>query len=281
MNIQKIIASTRQPKLYEKGNAKMWTDKHISQQLLQVHLNEDMDLASRKMSTIETTVDWILEKAEDKLLNILDLGCGPGIYAEKLAEKGHKVTGVDFSKNSIDYAKSHAKEKGLNISYIQSNYLALDLEESSFDLVLLIYTDFGALLLDERNQLLKLVSKILKPNGVFIFDVLNDKNLEQKISPKNWEVSEKGFWKNAPYVVLSDSFLYKEEKVILYQHTVVDEHENVKSYRFWTHFFSNEDLNKTLGEHPFQNIRFYNNILPKEDLWNGDNVTFCITDNIK
>lgn len=168
---QKIIKCTQQPKLYETGNAKMWTDKHISKQLLQVHLNKDLDLASRKISTIETTINWILQQVKDKPLKILDLGCGPGLYAEKLAEKGHEVSGVDFSKNSIEFAKAQAKEKDLNIKYINSNYLTLDLDED-FDLILLIYTDFGVLLPKERNQLLLKVTKLLKQNGLFIFDVL-------------------------------------------------------------------------------------------------------------
>ena len=117
MKIQKIINSTQQPKLYEKGTAKMWTDEHISQQLLQVHISKDIDLASRKMSTIEKTVEWILQQSSNKALKILDLGCGPGLYAEILAKNGHKVTGVDFSKCSIDYATAQAREKKLNINY--------------------------------------------------------------------------------------------------------------------------------------------------------------------
>ncbi|NJO91787.1 MAG: methyltransferase domain-containing protein, partial [Chloroflexia bacterium] len=109
MNIQNIIDYTKQPGLYEKGNAQMWTDEHISKQLLQVHLNEDVDLASRKMSTIETTIDWILQHSQNKPLRILDLGCGPGLYSEKLAKNSHEVTGVDFSNSSINYAKAQAK----------------------------------------------------------------------------------------------------------------------------------------------------------------------------
>ncbi len=281
MNIQTIISNTKQPPLYAEGTAKMWTDEHISKQLLQVHLSDDVDLASRKMSTIEKTIDWILQQVDDKPLNILDLGCGPGLYAEKLTQKGHKVTGVDFSKNSIDYARSQAEIKGLNINYINSDYLKLTLEENSFDLVILIYTDFGVLTPDERKHLLNLISKFLKPDGVFIFDVLNDKNMEQKTTSKNWEAVEQGFWRDKPYLVLSDSFFYKKEKVMLYQHTVIENGNGVQVYRFWTHFFSHKVLKKELSVYPFQKISFYEDVLPKSDSWNGDNVTFCKTINAK
>lgn len=275
MKISDIQNYTSKPKLYEKGNAIMWTDMHISQQLLQVHLNSDLDLGSRKAGTIDSTVKWILNHTKQKQLIILDLGCGPGLYSEKLTEKGHKVTGVDFSSNSIEYAKKEAKKKKLDIIYLKENYLDLNLEENSFDLVILIFTDFGPLLPKERDQLLVNVKKVLKPDGIFIFDVLNDKNIENKISPKNWETSQQGFWKDSPYLALSDSFFYEKNKVILYQHILIDEQDNLKVYRFWTHFFSHSDLTKILHDHNYNNLSFYEDILPKGDQWNGENVTFC------
>lgn len=275
MNILDIQSKVGKPNLYEKGNAIMWTDEHISRQLLHVHLNSNLDLGSRKTSTINTTVDWIHANTENKKLKILDLGCGPGLYSERFAKNGHQVTGVDFSANSIEYAKKEADKKNLDITYLNEDYLKLDLKENSFDLVMLIYTDFGPLLPEERNQLLVVIKKVLKPGGVFIFDVLNDKNIEHKASPRNWDIAKQGFWKNEPYLVLSESFIYKENKVILYQHMIIDEQENTKVYRFWTHFFSNSDLSEILKEHNFTGVNFHDDVLPKGDLWNGENVTFC------
>jgi len=281
MKISNIHNKTIKPKLYEKGNAVMWTDKHISKQLLNVHLNSEIDLGSRKTETIDSTIEWILANIETKQLNILDLGCGPGLYSEKLAQMGHNVTGVDFSANSIEYAKKEAKSKKLDITYLKENYLNLDLKENSFDLVILIFTDFGPLLPKEREQLIIIIGKVLKPGGVFIFDVLNGKNIENKISQRNWETSNQGFWKNEPYLALSDSFVYKKNKVILYQHIILDEQENINIYRFWTHFFSNQDLTKIFNESGFSKLTFHEDVLPKGDLWNGGNVTFCIAINSK
>jgi hypothetical protein len=48
--------------------------------------------------------------------------------------------------------------------------------------------------------------------------------------------------KNKPYIALSESHIYEEEKVILYQHILLDEQENIDIYRFWTHFFSQSGL---------------------------------------
>ena len=275
MNIQELIKQTQKPPLYEKGTAVMWTDPHISKQLLQIHLNPDIDLASRRRSSIEKTIHWIFEQVENKELKILDLGCGPGLYTQQIAKKGHKVTGVDFSRNSINYAKEQAKSNNLDIAYINKNYLELDLTENEFDLVMMIYTDFGVLLPEERNHLLNIVHKALKPGGIFIFDVLNNNDLDKKISPKNWEVAELGFWRKISYLALSNSFFYEEKKVMLNQHIIADD-EKIDVYRFWTHFFSHDDLNIVLQPFGFKDIQYFEDVLPQEgNVWSGEYVTFC------
>ena len=265
------------PAIYEKGTAFMWTDKHISKQLLNTHLNPDIDLASRKQTSIEKTVDWILSTQQSKeKLNILDLGCGPGLYAELLAKQGHSVTGVDISETSINYAKQAAEKKGLDITYINASYLELEFQQEQYDLVLLIYTDFGALIPTEQEHLLKQIHLTLKKGGTFIFDVLKDNNLESKVAPNTREASNGGFWKPAPYVVLSQSFLYETEKVVLFQHILIDENEKAKVYRFWTHFFNENDIKQKLTGQGFTNLCFNDHVLSDDGQWNGDNVLFTI-----
>jgi len=278
MKISKIISQFEKPELYAKGTSFMWTDEYISKQLLDTHLNPNVDLASRKKTTIEKTASWILGTQKDKgKLNILDLGCGPGLYSEIFAEKEHKVTGIDISKNSIEYAKKSAKDKHLNITYLNKSYLDIDLESNKYDLVVLIYTDFGVLTLPDRDKLLRMIFSVLKKGGTFIFDVLKDNELENKISPKTWEASNKGFWKGSPYLALSESFLYPKEKVILFQHNIIASEENIEIYRFWTHFFSQNDISKILDAHGFIDINFREDILPEGGLWNGNNVIFTMT----
>jgi len=71
-------------------------------------------MASRSIEKIQLIVDWIQQMLGKNNIDILDLGCGPGLYAERFAIKGHKVTGIDFSENSIKYAKKSAAENNLN-----------------------------------------------------------------------------------------------------------------------------------------------------------------------
>jgi 2-polyprenyl-3-methyl-5-hydroxy-6-metoxy-1,4-benzoquinol methylase len=255
----------------------MWTDDHISKKLLELHLNPEIDSASRMPDSINKTIEFIKTICEKSSMSILDLGCGPGIYMEKLAELGHKCTGIDFSKNSISYAKNRAKERGLEISYLNQDYLELDFE-NQFDLIILIYTDLGVLLPDERVGLLDKIYRALKPNGVFIFDLINDKNAEQKFQEQlTWTLEYSGFWKPTPYMELANGFHYPDDKVFLKQHTIIDESDRVNNYRFWTHYFSCEDVITLLSARRFLLTECFENILPATDVWNGENITFYKT----
>jgi 2-polyprenyl-3-methyl-5-hydroxy-6-metoxy-1,4-benzoquinol methylase len=275
MNIQHLIKITQKPEIYTKGTAVMWTDKHISTQLLKTHLNPDVELASRKENTIAVTVEWILNKMPCHRLNILDLGCGPGLYTEKLAEKGHTVTGVDFSSTSICYARESAFKKKLNITYVKKNYLDLE-EYNSYDLIMIIFTDFGVLLPEERKILLTKIYRALKPGGIFLFDVLNANFSAKNTAVKQWELSSKGFWKKRPYLALTESFYYETQKIILNQHTVIDEAGKVDIYRFWTHIFSHTELEKILIPHNFHSIECHDNVIPGCEFYRSKDVTFCL-----
>jgi len=64
---------------------------------------------------------YIQQHLDIKNSNILDIGCGGGILAEELTDKGAKVTGLDASEKTIQIAKSHAKEKNYTINYLNTS----------------------------------------------------------------------------------------------------------------------------------------------------------------
>lgn len=274
MNFDKLERISKRPPLYEKGDAIMWTDPHISQQLLQVHLNPNLDLASRTPASIEATMEFLLPFCDNQAMKILDLGCGPGLYAERMANAGHEVTGVDFSQSSIDYATNQAKSKKLSIKYFCQDYLTIDFQEE-FDIVMLVYTDLGVLVPEDRQILLGNIHRALKPGGTFVFDVINDKNIDAKfVEQRSWNFEKSGFWMDAQYFELMSGFHYQEDGVYLQQHILVDESESFKIYRFWTHYFNEDDVAQMMLDAGFREIESYENILPATSLWNGENITF-------
>ncbi len=67
----------------------LWADDHTSKQMLGFHLNGSIDVASRNKEFIARSIDWIVSHfGVGKNTRIADFGCGPGLYATPLAEKG-------------------------------------------------------------------------------------------------------------------------------------------------------------------------------------------------
>ena len=83
----------------------LWTEPHISEQMLRAHLDDSGDAASRNPDVIESSGSWITEEfGVHHGTTVADLGCGPGLCANPLPRTGVSVLGIDFSARSIDYA---------------------------------------------------------------------------------------------------------------------------------------------------------------------------------
>lgn len=255
-----LIKFTGKPALFERGTANFWDDSHISKHLLAAHLNPDWDAASRRPETIDKTVQWIAANFLPEKGAILDLGCGPGLYAERFAQLGHKVTGLDFSRRSIEYAIGSRDEKGLDIEYIYQNYLTMEYC-GQFDLVLLVYCDFGALTDCERDILLNKIYTALKPGGILVFDVFGEEFKDTIKEEQSWELVDHGFWAPGPHCVLSQSFHWPEEKVGLSQHIVLREDGSSDVYRIYDHYYAREDLVRLLDQAGFAQSNFHGDLI--------------------
>jgi len=201
----------------------LWTDPHVARQMLAYHLDPDQDLASRNHAFIQRSVRWLertFELGEGR--RVLDLGCGPGLYANALAASGASVTGVDFSRSSLDHARRVSESEGVEVAYHAGNYLTLDLT-GSFDLVLLIFGDFCPLGPDQRRSLLDRIRGWLAPGGRFAFDVSSHAQYHGLEEFAQYEVfSDGGFWSAEPHFVFSNRFKYPEEMAYLDRYLVVE-----------------------------------------------------------
>ncbi|MBR9999180.1 MAG: class I SAM-dependent methyltransferase, partial [Cyclobacteriaceae bacterium] len=133
---------------------KLWTHEHTSEQMLRYHLDQEIDLSSRKGAFIDASVEWVSSCfGINSQSRIADFGCGPGLYTTRLAKYGGQVTGIDFSKRSIEYAREAARKEGLDIRYLDENYLSGEIHET-FDLIIMIMCDFCALSPSQRSTML-------------------------------------------------------------------------------------------------------------------------------
>ena len=275
MNINKLIAACRKPELYTPGSCSLTDNDHILKQTLYNQLNPDTDYSSRKADTIRKTFDWIMSRSEISRGSMLDIGCGPGLYTELFAGEGFKSVGIDISGPAIKYAGEQAEAKNLDIDYQRIDYRHIAIK-GKFDLVIMIYNMFCSLLPDERKNLLGSVSGLLKPDGVFVFDVINDKNMEDKVPPPAWHAAEKSYWSPDPHLYLRSSFLYEKEKVILVRHLVSGPDESINSFNFWVHHFSHADLDNILMEAGFRPVCYSEEVIPENNFWDGSNITFAV-----
>ena len=220
----------------------LWNDPHISKGMLETHLKEDIDLASRRMDFIDKSVEWITSHfSVSEGTRICDFGCGPGLYTIRLAQKGAKVTGLDFSERSIAYARNAASKKGLAIEYVLTNYLEYETTEK-FDLITIIYCDLCALSPEQRKQLLTKFYSMLKDDGAILLDVGSEKAYEKLEETVLYAHRlHDGFYSAEDYFGFMNTFKYADEKVVLDQYTIVEEGRIWQVYN-WLKYFSPETL---------------------------------------
>jgi SAM-dependent methyltransferase len=231
--------------------------------MLKYHLNESVDVASRKKSFIEKSVRWIASHFEvDNKTEIADFGCGPGLYTNRLAERGAIVTGIDFSENSINYARQEAAQKGLNVDYVLKNYLDFETTRR-FDLITMIMCDYCVLSPGQRKKMLSKFHSLLKPEGSVLLDVYSLNSFSQKKESAVYEWNQlHGFWSQEDYYCFVNTFKYETEKVILDKYTIIEESRKRVVYN-WLQYFSKEALVKEFEASGFMIYQLFSDVSGK------------------
>ncbi len=209
------------------------TRPHHSQQMLRFHLNQETDLASRRFEAIDRVVNWIDSQINLSNKSLCDLGCGPGLYTERFAELNAKVTGVDFSKYTLDYAREQSKRP---VRYIQADYL-IDELPSGFDVITLIYTDLCVLSQIQRRTLLGRMRGMLNSEGRIVIDVagMGQFNNKDEITLIEDRLMG-GFWSAGEYVGIQKSFLYQDQSLSLDRYVIIEPNETWQVYNWFQHY---------------------------------------------
>jgi SAM-dependent methyltransferase len=203
--------------------------------------------------------------------SVLDLGCGPGRYAQPLADDGFDVTGVDFNGASIERARQHARGR---VRYVEGDYTR-DLPGGPFDLAMLIYLDFGTHLPGVQRSLLRAVRRRLRPGGRLVLDYLDASVADRHRAGRDWEVSATGgFWAPGPHLVLSETTVVPQVLAQRIRYTLLGEGE-VRRFDVWEHCFAEDTMRAMLVDAGFADVALHRDVLVGTDPQAAD-VVFAV-----
>ncbi len=121
----------------------------------------------------KTKTPWILAQIEKYFsittsTHVLDVGCGGGFLSNAMAAQGLKVTGIDLSSESLRVAAKY--DRTLSVHYQVADAYQLPFADQSFEVVTAM--DFLEHV-DRPAAVIREISRVLKPNGLFIFHTFN------------------------------------------------------------------------------------------------------------
>ena len=149
--------------------------------------DEDYIRLYRPMFTEERTrseVDFIAAALGlEQPSAVLDLACGFGRHAIGMAQRGHRVTGVDFNPRYLEIAAAEAARAG--------DMRALPFERE-FDAVYSFFTSFGYYGDVENERVLAGIARALRPGGRLLIDMMNRDWLLTHPQQRVWNQREDG-----------------------------------------------------------------------------------------
>jgi ubiquinone/menaquinone biosynthesis C-methylase UbiE len=226
-----------------------WNNPDFSRRMLESHLSQDHDWASRRHTIIDRHVRWIADRLPEKNAKILDLGCGPGFYTQRFAELGFSCIGVDFAPASIEYARKQAEQSGQKIEYVLQDIRTFTTDQT-FDAILLTFGEFNVFKQSDAVAILKKASVCLKLNGFLLleahtFDAV--KNIGT--SPATWQAMECGVFSDMPHFCLQENFWDESASTATTRYFIVDAAtSNVQEYGSSMKAYSDEEYRQMLHD---------------------------------
>ena len=147
------------------SNIDYWESIYVRQDFSGVSLRKRMAQA----------LSWLDNSNLPKNSKILDVGCGAGVMAKEVANRGYEIFGMDYSYNMIKKAEAICKVSTKSgITFFQGDIEFLPFKDSVFDMVICL----GVITyLKSEQKALQEMSRTLKPNGTIILSILNKLSL--------------------------------------------------------------------------------------------------------
>ncbi|MEB3757665.1 MAG: class I SAM-dependent methyltransferase [Desulfurococcales archaeon] len=136
--------------------------------------------------------------------SVLDLGCGYGRHAVYLGKWGYRVVCLDLSKFLLGIARDRISKFRVEdrVELVSSDMRSMEYK-SEFDGVYMFFTTFGYSSDEENLEVLRRVSRALRPGGAFLVDLINPIALLHNVynNDGRWRT----WYEAGNYIVLEDS----------------------------------------------------------------------------
>ena len=201
------------PEPWQDGGKLPWNDPGFSARMLREHLDQRHDRASRRGESIDRHVTWLHSHVLDaRPARVLDLGCGPGLYTQRLAALGHRCVGIDFSPASIAHARAEAERGRLGCVYRFADLRAGGFG-TGFDAALLLSGELNTFAPVEAKALLAAARDALLPGGALVLEVHRESFVRAVgARPPGWFSAAESVFSDAPHLVLRESFWHELER---------------------------------------------------------------------
>jgi SAM-dependent methyltransferase len=226
MNLMEIVNRPGPPEPWSEGDNIPWNEPGFSSRMLKEHLSQDHDMASRRLATIDRHVAWVHATllGGQPGARILDLGCGPGLYGERLSLLGHHYTGIDFSPASVEFARSTAENRALSCTYLLGDLREMEYDPAgSYDLAMQIFGEINVFRPSHARTILNKVFTALKPGGYLLLEASTEESLRrQGPADASWFTSVGGLFSAHPHLVLEETFWEDQRKTLTSRYYVID-----------------------------------------------------------
>ena len=262
-NLIEVVRRNIPPVPWAEGEKIPWNDPAFSARMLKEHLSQAHDAASRRAEIIDRHVDWIdRHLLQNKPATVLDLGCGPGFYAQRLSARGHTCTGVDFSPASIAYARQQSRA-----TYIEGDIRRIDYG-TGFDLVMFVYGEFNVFRPDDARLILRKAHAALKPGGMLLLEPHSyDFMRGMGDQASTWSSAESGLFTDQPHLMLEETFWDETQHVVTHRWYIVDAATGqVTRYADSMQAYTDEAYRQLLADCGFGPVTFYPSLSGEGDV---------------
>jgi SAM-dependent methyltransferase len=235
--------------------------------MLVEHLSQSHDGASRRFELIDSQVGWIQENLlSTDPSRILDLGCGPGLYTERLGQLGHRCHGIDIGPASIAHARATAESEGLACTYEIGDIRSTDFGEG-FQLVMLLYGEPSVFSPTALRSICTKAALALEPGGWLLLEPHTEHGVAViGEEPRTEDDLDRGLFLDAPHRLMSEGH-FDAVTGIATRHWVVTptDGEPIEHWA-WYQAYRDNDLVALLGRCGFrtESVEVHPNLVDPE-----------------